>query len=657
MSSAKSLKTSFRDLLEVSQQEDGPRFLSDDDLIFLHERKTPLEDVLLGELLFRLWLYRGARPTSFDKVLKKLLGEESLAAFDDLKAWDQRAEKIRSFDCVSGRVRSYLERQLQHCQNADGVILFARDDETAAAIPFNVARESGTLSDFCDLSRRAVPNCAAHLEELADDLGSAVRVTLRVSLGSMMSLFDGPSFCFPVVVALERCTGLLPLFHPFDLLTSADVVAGRLSAVSRLNAKRQLARKMGSDLLAPLVEPFDDALQVGQSLKSALLSVSKLLNSRGIGVRSQLQITELVAQTRKELHRGLITATEAERRLRFVDVNTESPGSAEWAREVSGRVALVRAAAANHRGDYRSGDLHLQKAKEHLLDLNGGADSFCEMLALEVVCLTDSGDLKAAEREGRALLKFAKTCSADVRQRKAIEMFASGVLGGQPLLVLGFEDEAKRRESRELLENAVELARWIEKPAEICRDVVQLSLWHALYEPERFDQAHDDALAELQRFPAHASPSNEYLRLYRMQAAYREAIFSSLNHDRDFHLWEIPCEESGEFGWLHACTLNFRAALYAHKGHKAHALADVSQAIERLAGVESPLLQFIRGTFFAMQSLIESGWPNASRPLNLSLVADYFGRVEHVFAQTWSTELRCQPTADTVLSLLRVSRY
>lgn len=657
MSSTESLKTNFRNLLELSQEEDGPRFLSDDDLIGLHERKTPLEDVLLGELLFRLWLYRGTRPTAFDEALKKLLGEESLAAFNDLKAWDRRAAKIRSFSCVSGRVRSYLERQLAHCQNADGVILFARDDETATAIPFNVARESGILSDFCDLRRTPVPNCAAHLEELADDLGSAVRVTLRVSLGSMTSLFDGPSFCFPVVVALERCSGLLPLFHPFDLLTSADVVAGRLNAVSRLNAKRQLARKMGSDLLAPLVEPFDGSLQPGQSLKSALVSVSEELNRRGIGVRSQRQMVELVEQTRTELHRGLLSPGEAERRLRCVDANPDSLEFPDWTCEMSARVALIRAAGANHRGDYEAGDRHLQKAREHLANLDGGPALFSEMSALDVVRLTDSGDLKAAEHEGRSLLEFAKTCGADLRQRKKIEMIASGALGGQPLLVLGFEDEAKRLESRRLLESALELARWIEDPYEICFDVVQLSLWHALHEPDCFEQAHAKALAELQRFPKHSTRSHEHLRLYRLQAACRRTMFFGIRNDRDFLLWELPQKDAGEFGWLHACSLNFRAALHALKGDKADALSDVSQAIELLAGVESPLVQFIRGTFFAMQSLIESGWPKASRPLNLGLVADYFGRIEHVFAQMWSTQLRREPTAGTILGLLRVSRY
>jgi hypothetical protein len=657
MTSTSRTRGSFRSLLELSQEEDGPRFLSDEDLLSLHERQTPLREIIIGELLFRLWLYRGNSSHAFDHALADLVGDEALTSFAGIKDWNQREEMLLGLDCLPDETRSYLGRQLAHCQHADGVILFAGVDESAVAVPFNVKRTQSGGSEFCDLQRQSIPQCAEHLTNLESGIGSNFSVTLRISLGSVANLLSGPSFSFAVAVAVARSSGIIPNFHPLDLLMSADLIGGRLCPVSSLNAKKQLAAKVNSELLTPCGKASDDGLQIGQKLEEAFNAVSCFLSRRGIGIRSPMQAMASVEQIESDLHRGLMTSGEAERRLAQIDAGLISQPSAEFSAEYCARVALIRAASANHRGDADAGSAYLQQAQEHLLGANGNPLLYAKLLALEVVRLADLGDLKAAERVGRDLMLFARNCDGDLRQRKRIEMMASGVLGGQTLLILGIQDEQKRLEARDLLAQSLASARILEDPPEICRDAVQLCLWYALHEPESFGQSRSAALVELDRYPAQSHPSREYLRLYRMQAAYRLALSSGVNAEADFLEWELPSHSAGEFGWIHACALKFRAGLYAATGNTTDALADLAFASHRLAGAETPLLQFIRGTCLAMQALVTSGWPNGVRDLDLALIIEHLASIEHAHAKLWSEELSRKPSAQTICELLKSSRY
>jgi len=215
-----------------------------------------------------------------------------------------------------------------------------------------------------------------------------------------------------------------------------------------------------------------------------------------------------------------------------------------------------------------------------------------------VVSLTDRGCLEEAEAMGRELLQEVRELPPGVstEDRVRCEMVAHGVLGGQPLLHKSLLDQTSATESLCLIQQALKRAKELGDHSEICRDAVQIALWHALLCPERTQDAVDEAATILTRSPVEERGASEvYLLRTRFLGAYR-ALLLDKRVPSDFNDWPLPPDDSTCPMWPRATALKYRGTLRAAAGDRTGAENDFRVACDLLAAEIGPLLRFFGAT-------------------------------------------------------------
>ena len=597
---------SFVELFERARHAERLAFFSESQLAKLLRHQTlpaTIVSLLTGEILLRQWLYIGDASEWVSTVFEQQVNPELRAAFDETKKQSEPRSN-RNFEQAEDRAAwGYFVRRSRLFVDADGVIALLVGRNEAVALPFHLqpllphnarARALGGES-IAEWNREI---CALE-QECGEDLGFSVDAELPAQV-------EGGSFALAVVLARARVRGKVPAFHPLRVLATGAFRGGRLETVEGVQVKAALAVRMGAIFVAPAAGTI--ALDPGIKPDNVADILNRELMARGIGTLSPRQSLVAIKSLENEVHFGRTSLVDAASRLRRCMDAFELEPSSPFVAEAQVRACVLRAAIANHTGNPDRAREEIARAR---LLAKAGQKSrlYVEAIAHEVVTLTDLGFIDEAERLGRELLTYVKDEIDGDSEQLRCEMIASGALGGQSLLQAALRGRACGDESLKLLRHSLKLAEQLEEAREICRDAVQVVLWHALLKPESIEGEFLKAQEILARqSPADNSVSRAYLLRARFLGAYRR-LLSQQTITTGFEKWLLPEPNNGHASWVRATALKYRGALHAAAGATKSASEDFAAATSLLSIESSPLLRLIGGTaaLQASESLQRAG--------------------------------------------------
>lgn len=643
---------SFKQLFDRIHEPDGIRFVGDEGICCLIGQipeDHPIFPILCGDLLFRLWLYKGHQPENL-RAAADLYFSRDLSMLLKLCIASRAIPQDLGTETLNDKIA------LEHCRRmageflqSDGLIALAIETEEAVPIPFSIMPGIGVR----DLAGVEIPEWRQVLEqEQLLGANEGIRLNTRSHAG-----LEGNSFGLPVFMAKKKTTGELPDLEALDVLATGTIVHGQLQMVDQVEAKRNLAHKMGVVFIAPGNGMGDIYLPVGSDFTCILEQLNNELLERQVGRLSPKQALVGIRQLQDEVHHSSVDLNIASRRLqRLMDFCEEDSIHAVDAKMQG---LILQLSIANHQGNVDIAKGILSTLKEAAYK---APQEYLEIRANEVVSLTDAGLLVEATSAGRSLLQWVEcempAFSSPVECKKA-EMLATGVLGGQPLLLLGFNDRVIADESLTLLKRAYEAAIELDDYQEKCRDSVQIVLWYALHAPDQIDASHANSQAILATDPRQSETSEAYLQMIRFLGAYRRLRFHDGHITLGFTDWELPNETVGEKSWPLATSLKYRGVLHAASGRSKEAQGDFERSILLLEHTDSPLLRVIAGTA-ALEAVV-------SLPASIGYGEKFKDDAEKLFynpsfriSAPWLEALReteIQSLENTTRELRRVFRY
>ena len=216
---------------------------------------------LIGELLFRQWLFKDQLPAE----LKELIEHPELS--EVRQALDQ--DDLDSLDKFK-KSKDYLNDRIEAFERADGIIaLVDSDNEEALPIPFTLIRNrrrSGVW-DNSESEPQEIGVWSEYQQEIDELLGTDINsVRLELPLGPYARMIEGRSLMLPLALAIARRKDpTLP--KPIEVLASGVVSGGRIEQVAYLKEKILLAKRMGARIVAVMDEPPDHSFVPEKSEK------------------------------------------------------------------------------------------------------------------------------------------------------------------------------------------------------------------------------------------------------------------------------------------------------------------------------------------------------------------------------------------------------
>lgn len=589
-------------LLVRACNPEAPALVSDSQLALLFSCENlpmEIEAALSGEILFRLWLYRGEGSPSLNADVQARINPALREAFGQRKDADglreieqnpfpEHSSSRTAWAVYSRRVASFLR--------ADGLIpvLVGATGDEAVPIPFLFRPGLPAEIKVMDAGGCILENWSRSVCRLEAECVSGLGFVIDTHVGTEAEHFGGGSFALPVLIAKLRAEGDLPDFYPLRLLASGVVRTGALEPARGLEAKAALARRIGAQFLS--VGDAQDEIPVGTQMQRLREAVFSRLQIVALQKLTPRQLRDAIRLLGEEVRNGQITLTTAERRLSWHREALKSIGAGGLGSEARLLALSLQGAICNHKGDADLAARLNAEAREEALRMKNPR-AYVEASANQVVSFTDLRLLSQAEDLGRRLLSWVRTeMQGSEEDRKRAEITAAGALGGQPLLHAALAGGSGGQESLELLEHALQLALEIEDGREVCFDAVQVAGWHALLKPATADQAFHEAHKRLSRFPkASHEVSMAYLLRVRFLGAYRHWLATD-QVAPGFETWDLPPRKVSHLSWVLATALKYRATLFAANGQFNNAASDFKDAASLLERQAPPVLRFISAT-------------------------------------------------------------
>jgi tetratricopeptide (TPR) repeat protein len=581
---------------------DAPALFSDSQLARLFSLKhlpAEISASLSGEILLRLWLYRGESSPTLNAGVYERLSAGLRETFDRRKASDglkEMGENSFASDSCEHLAWSLFSRRASSFLRADGLIPVLVGGEKKEAVPVPFRFEPGLPLDLkaMDAGGHAIAKWVPMVNRLEADSGKRLGFVVDVNAGEEAEHFEGESLALPLLVARLRSEGVIPDLHPLRVLASGVWGTGGLTPADGLEAKAALARRMGAQFLS--IGTLEGDIPTGTNARDVHQAVLPRLEGDALLALTPRQLRDAIRLIGDEMRSGQITLGTAERRLNGHQNALDSSGEDGLSPEARLLALSLRGAIFNHKGDADQAALCNEEARKEALKMNNPR-AYVEASANQVVSLTDLGDLKASETIGRQLLHWVRTqMQGSTEDKKRAEMSACGALGGQTLLQSALAGAHGREESLELLERALRLAREIEDGRDICMDAVQIAGWHALLESETTEEAFHQALEQLQLFPSSVhAPSLAYLLRIRFLGPYRHWL-STGTVSPGFETWELPPKKVSHLSWVLASALKYRGTLFAANGQFHEAAGDFKDAVSLLERQAPPVLRFMSAT-------------------------------------------------------------
>ncbi len=644
----------FRKLVELALEVDGPRFLTEASLIQILRVQPELSEKLYGEVLLRLWLCRHTRANpDLDAILMRRRLVSSVVDWSALgdQEWKKLLTRIQA---VAPTAAEYAKRHINWFNRCHGMIAVVIDEEEAFPIPMIITPphvHGGSVRDFSD---RSIPDWCERMTSIFHACGTEFGIQLLISAGSRADVLFGGSFGFAACAARASEIGKLPKFPATKLLVTGEIRGNGVEQVRSLELKEKLANRMGAKFYSP--DALSESLVPdGQLLEPVMERLAEFIKSSGLAKLTPRETLNALKKLQSDLHSGKIDSAAAECQVGFL-LDNLYPGDTQKI-VVEARIygEVIRASAANHLGDPNKAHDHLHCAN----DLAKGCSNpllYVHALANEVVALTDATDFPVAEQLGRDLLAFVELeFKGSAEDELIARMTACGVLGGQPLLQLGMRTSKKAEESRVLIDKSLESAKKFESQQEICRGLTQLALWHALNQPVNYQSSHQRAETYFSGVGENASISTAYLRNYRLLASRRRVLFGDGALEEGFASWLLPDRHVGEMGWIYATACKYRATLFAKSNQPDRAISDFEEGLEILNSCVSPLLKFIRSTILA-EWLLASQITAVKCPWNIGELLQKLEMCDHPEATRWHEKLS-NGQIDALFELVQFQRY
>jgi len=623
----------------LGANQDAASVLTDSELCTLMQsepRDPQTAARLLAEIYFRTWLYEGASRDEMRAVLAETgcpeidrLLDRPLETVRNQQNWapdvasgvemDNRTRAV--WNCLANRIRSFI--------HADGIIPVVTG-ESAEAIPIAFTLRNNELPGTAirDVAGIPMPLWKEAGEIFGDLLVQHIGVQLQCSTRGTGRQFDGESFELPVLLAIARKKGSLPDYPPLAVMASGAIRGDTVAPVLGIDAKIALARKMGVKVF---VTPgaVDSGVIMGVSAGATTQDMVHKLTTRleraGLDRLDTRAAAERLNTLGDEIHLGTVSMSDAAVRLDRYEKMLEQDAASRIAAEGLIRAKVLRGAIANHSGNPQAGARATQEAAALAVKLRMPM-LYVNAMANRVVSLTDLGHLADAESEGRHLLQWVlHEFSGNSSEQMQAEMVASGVLGGQALLHRAVQGTGCGPESLRLLSRALEIAMELRLPADICRDAVQIALWHALLAPEHTEKKTEKAHAVLDAHHGEWSAiCHAYLQRVRFLGAYRTSLYHG-SHVPDSSAWPLPEADAPSLHWVRATAQKYRGVLRARQGQFDAAEKDFTNACAILDRESAPLLRFIGGTaaLAAGENLLDA---------NRQLAMEYLQKAQTVFS-------------------------
>lgn len=640
---------------QLALETDGPRFLPTEVLLQMFRDHREMQEDLLGEILFRSWLFpKGAFREALLQTLRAAGISPDMAGQSGLRptptAFLGYLDRMKN---AFPKPVDYARRHAKSFDRCEGIIPVLAEGREAIAIPFRFSQWPATESLVHDLAGRTIPAWTKELCAVESACESRIRCELLIFCGSRVDLLAGSSFGLPVVIVHARKASRLPEFSALQVVATGCIAGGMAGSADGLPAKRALAESMGAHFFTP-----GQAMQGGHTSTCAevIAEFSRFLDDSGLSRLSVKETLEKLEQLCDDLHNGQITPDAAKRSVEFFLQNIPAEARSPLSLEVRVLGDSILASAANHLGDSAAARTHLQAAQPLCEDRNN-PNFLVNHMATLVVQRTDAFDLRQAEHWGRKLLDFVETrFVGSAEARLQAEMKATGALGGQPLLSLALRGEADPEESRKLLERNLSLAKELEMPSECCRGIAQLALWHACFRPARFE--HDilpEAEGILGKYHVDDRISAHYLNAYRLMAARRRTLFGDGLVAQGFSNWKLPDADAGAPPWLRATALKYLATLHARSGNLEEAKASFQTARKLLSGTQPPILQMISASILLEWLLVSD---HVSDPCETrSVLASELRNCVLSEASRWLEKVEGGGSPQALLQLAREFRY
>ncbi|MBI4028441.1 MAG: hypothetical protein HY360_25875 [Verrucomicrobia bacterium] len=634
---------------QIRQSSGSIAILSDESLATL--LASPPTDPLLiaklrGEGFVRCWLYPRHCPTALTASLRakenKLLNARFKEHVLPLRRVNAPTESTRKHEIPDMRFSTdaeqeawrYMSRRIQDFLDCDGIFPLAIGNPAfaAVAVPFTLQPVEAETEKIRDRSGRILTEWSRLAAAMENDGHLDLGAKILVDFGATQPEPEGGSLLLPLILAGESRKGrVIGEYAPLDLLATGAIKYGRLAEIDGFKEKSALARRLGVRVFAAPTVPF---LNSGLSLPESLRRVAAEMERHGLFEMDLRKAVNRFQELERELSEGMLPLKEAEHRLRRYEKvflhATRASRDREEAMEQLALAKYLHVAVANHSGDPVRARRYTAEAERLGYEI---ADplKYVKKVADQVVMHTDAGDLDQAEALGRKLLQYAHRpdLQADVSQRNRCRMIACGLLGGQPLLQKSLFAPRLARESLALLEQSLALAnRCDDKGADVCRDSVQVVLWHAFHAPEKMGAAYRHSLRQLQVYPKNThSVSLAYLNRIRFLGAYR-LLLKRNAVQKGFQNWELPAETVAHSVWLLAAALKYRGALYAAADLPSKSQADFEHSWQLLERVSAPLLRLIAATV-AAQAACSLG------RFDRNAASEWLDRAERLLTRCW----------------------
>jgi hypothetical protein len=389
---------------------EGPALFSDSQLALIFSCENlpaEIEAALSGEILLRLWLYKGEGSPSLNANVQARINPALREAFgqrrdsDGLREVEQNPFPEHSSSRTAWAVYS---RRAASFLRADGLIpvLVGAAGDEAVPIPFLFRPGLPAEIKVMDAGGCILENWSRSVCRLEAECVSGLGFVIETHVGAEAEHFEGDSFALPVLIAKLRAEGALPDFHPL-----------RSARVRRCAAQASLescwwAGGEGGPRPANGCPVFVRGWRRGRNSRAAhrfngcvrrFSRGCKMLRCRN---SPQRQLRDAIRLIGEEMRSGQITLETAELRVSWHREALESIGAEGLGSEARLLALSLQGSISNHKGDADLAARLNREAREEALRMKNPR-AYVEASANQVVSLTDLRLLSEAEDLGRTL--------------------------------------------------------------------------------------------------------------------------------------------------------------------------------------------------------------------------------------------------------------
>jgi len=589
--------------------------MSDVDLVSLLSQRDKLNlgaysiGEVAGEMLYRLWLYQENTSLTIKAALSQVFGDEHIRSFqNELSIYrnNPRQDSLRINSCIqcATEQETLIERvamaKIRACLLADGMVMVVRAGQ-AIPVLFNLKPTSSDdeLTVF-DSAGQSVGIWSESIKELKSYDISGWSVKLNIKATDAIT-FEGQSLDLPILLAILKKEGKLPLFSHLQVCATGGIDYGRLIGVGDIDKKRLLASQLNARLFiypnAGYFTEDDGALCTGIPIQDIHETTNYLVLDRGLGTLSASAATNELKKLNNDVHYGVIPMEEkALNRLSIIEKELRRHKLHKQLIEAK----VLRAAIYCHLGRTEESNALTNEILEEAKS-NNSQSSCVEALIRQIVNNTDLGDFETASMNIDKLQKqLEETNAFEALKKYEFLMKLHGSVGQMYMYwALAEDNQAYKEQSLLHLNKAVDYAEKVEDPAEVLLDLNYKHMWHVLFGQEGVEKSFNFAEGEAMNLidTRKRNSSIDYLYRQRLYGIYRNYLLTG-----DIESIDYPgVRNSCDITWLKALDLKYKAALIAASGNLSKAKKLFEQAIVVLDQETNPLL-FLLGMTIRVQA-------------------------------------------------------